>query len=306
MNVVNLTSDYIHIGHGISLEPLATVVVNDDLYNKNDIFAAVINSMYAAGRINVTSPPSPFPRSGVHTGSEGGVTDHGELTGLTDDDHTQYLQSTETAGIDGWVNDTAATWTRTANQTFTVSGDRTAIFSKNTKLKWTQTTVKYGVVASSSHSAGTTTVTIATNTDHVLTAAAISENYYSYAISPAGYPVWFNFSPTYAGFSSDPSSGICRFAIVGNICIYKHTRNDGTSNATNFTISLPIAAINSAGAFGSIPFPIRIKNNGTNATVPGMAEVTDSATMALHRDWNGLTWTASGAKNAIFTVQYEI
>ncbi len=56
---------------------------------------------------------------------------------------------------DGWMPD-ASTWTYASASTFTVSGNQTARFQKGTKLKFTQTTVKYAVVASSSYSSPNT------------------------------------------------------------------------------------------------------------------------------------------------------
>ena len=94
-----------------------------------------------------------------------------------------------------WNDATSETWTRTSNNTFTVPGDQTAKYAKGTKIKYTQTTQKYGTVASSSYSNPTTTVTLISNTDYVLAAATITDNYYSY-ITPPGFPSKFNYSCT--------------------------------------------------------------------------------------------------------------
>lgn len=152
-------------------------------------------------------------------------------------------------GADGWVDDTAATWTRTADQTFTVSGDRTAVFQKGTRLKWTQTTVKYGTVVASSHAAGTTTVTIATTTDYVLTAAAISANFYSYAASPQGYPGWFAYTPSWTSSGTAPAIGNGtldgRFTIVGKLIAVRARIVAGsttTFGTGTWALSLPVAS----------------------------------------------------------------
>lgn len=76
MNVINLSSDYIFL-YRYRLPPLETIVVPNYEYNSDDILAAIINSAYNSGRINVTSPPIPFPRTGVHGESNG-------ATGTTD------------------------------------------------------------------------------------------------------------------------------------------------------------------------------------------------------------------------------
>lgn len=139
---------------------------------------------------------------------------------------------------DGWVDDTGATWTRTANQTFTVTGDRTAVFSKGTRLRWTQTTVKYAVVVLSAHAAGTTTVTIATTADYVLTAAAISANSYSYGANAQGYPGTFTYVPTLTGSVGNPTLGAAPqqvgfFSIVGQTCTMWAEVNVGGAGFAN-------------------------------------------------------------------------
>jgi hypothetical protein len=110
-------------------------------------------------------------------------------------------------GADGWVPATA--WTYASASTFTVSLDLTGVYTKGLKIKWTQTTVKYGVVLSSAYSAGTglTTVTIAVNTDYVVTTpTAISANYYSRAV-PVGFPGYFNYTPVWSSAAPSPAIG---------------------------------------------------------------------------------------------------
>ncbi len=131
----------------------------------------------------------------------------------------------------GWVKPNV-TWTYASASTFTVSGDATTIYTKGTRLKWTQTTVKYGVVVSSSHSAGTTTVTIAVNTDYTIANATITDNFFSYEANPQGYPTWFNCaSPSFVvslfdnGAGGQPTTAKCRMSILGSTC---HAYWDGS------------------------------------------------------------------------------
>lgn len=146
------------------------------------------------------------------------------------------------ASSDGW---TAAsdTWTYASASTFTIAGvDRTAIFTKGTRLKFTQTTVKYAVVLSSSFSTNTT-VTIAVNTDYTITNAAISANYYSYQDNPQGYPTAFNFTLSYTSgggaFTNNPTTNGARYAISGAVLSYfidySYNATSGGSGTTNIT-----------------------------------------------------------------------
>lgn len=208
-------------------------------------------------------------------------------------------------GSDGWTSDSDP-WTYASATTFTVAGDQTAVFSKGTRIRLNQAGYKYFVVTGSSHSAGTTTVTVTGGSDYSLANAAITDAFFSYQANPSGYPNWFNYSPTYVGFSADPAGGFSRFNIIGNRFTYKHSRNDGTSNATSFNLTVPVTPINNQAGFGGMYWPCRFKNNGTGSTTPGMVEVVDAdAHIYLYRDWGGSTWTASAAKNAIFTVEFE-
>jgi len=140
-------------------------------------------------------------------------------------------------GNDGW-GDANETWTYASASTFTITGDVTAKYPKGTRLKWTQTTIKYGVVVASSYGAPNTTITIAVNTDYTIADAAITLNYYSYQSCPQGYPGWFDItSPVWTvatyddGAGGQPTNSECRMSIVGNQCTI-HYRGNGTKGAT--------------------------------------------------------------------------
>lgn len=210
-----------------------------------------------------------------------------------------------TARTDGWIDDTAHTWTYASASTFTIAGvDLTTTFTKGTFLKFTQTTVKYAVVLSSSFSTDTT-VTIAVNTDYTIANAAITANYYSYEANPQGYPGWFAYTPTLGGFSADPASGKYRFNVIGRQCFLTVQQpSDGTSNATSFTISTPVTSAANSNNSGSG----QGVDNGAVPTTPVLLSITaNSSTINLYKDWSGASWTNSGNKRVVFgQIQYEI
>lgn len=142
---------------------------------------------------------------------------------------------------DGWTATTAA-WTYASATTFTVVGDQTAVFSKGTRLRFTQTSVKYAVVISSAFSS-VTTVTIAQNTDYTLANTALSVMSYSYAASPQGYPGTFAYTPTLTTgtgtVTTQTTTG--NFRILGKTCtlfVFITLTTNGTG-ATDFRITLP-------------------------------------------------------------------
>ena len=137
-----------------------------------------------------------------------------------------------------WVNP-SETWVYASASTFTITGiDRTSIYQKGTKLRFKQGAgYKYATVASSSF-ATDTTVTIIVNTDYTIANAAITDNYYSYAENPQGFPHWFVYTPTMtssnADFVLDNGTVVGRYSVRGRNVTARilYTRGSGTTNGT--------------------------------------------------------------------------
>lgn len=150
-------------------------------------------------------------------------------------------------------------WTYNAVDKFTVPGDQTAKYKIGTLIKWTQTTVKFGVVANSSYAAPDTTVTIIVNTDYVITNAAIGDNFYSYLANPRGWPGRFNFSMAWyadgGGNSIGNGSIAGKFEPVGGKVIHMTGRVAfGTTTALGigvYRFGIP-GNLSSADATGSM------------------------------------------------------
>jgi hypothetical protein len=120
------------------------------------------NNISASAALSVAS---------VTTSGNAGVGGALSVTGIT----------TLTGGLsnwDGWITPDE-TWTYASPSTFTVTGDQTAKYIAGLRIKWTQTTVKYGIITGSTYSAPNTTVTIAVDPTYVITDAPITDNYYS-------------------------------------------------------------------------------------------------------------------------------
>ncbi len=213
---------------------------------------------------------------------------------------TAKLAASAATPTDGWVSDVAHTWTYASASTFTISGvDLTAVFTPGTRLKFTQTTVKYGTVASSSFSTNTT-VTIIVNTDHVLANAAISANYYSYDANPRGYPGWFTYDCGPTGFSGTPTQRSSRFSAVGRACsVFLDVT--GTSNTNAFTLALPVAAQRSF--VGEISPGGNGASGGVNALVQSGSA--PSSTLTLFSNANAAVWATSGTKSVQTQFTYE-
>jgi hypothetical protein len=217
----------------------------------------------------------------------------------------------------GWI-DADETWEYVSATSFTVPGDQRNLYSGGTKIRWEQDSGVYYSNAISSTYSGATGKTTVTKHDgwvsadgdcDVLDTATypITGNAYSRVEMPTGFPGWFNWTPTFAGFSSNPSGGIYKFKIDNTRCtcvIRQPTA--GTSNATNFTISAPVTSATITnmywGTCGAIV------NAGTRAATPGDIEIgSNSSTISVNKDTSAAAWTNSGDKRLVWaTLVYEI
>lgn len=171
----------------------------------------------------------------------------------------------------GWVS-ANETWTYASASTFTVAGvDVTTKYVTGTKIKWTQTTVKYGVVVSSSFSTDTT-VTIAVNTDYTIANAAISSNFYSYADVPAGYPGWFNWTAG-ATWNGTPPSGTtattAKYSINGRTVHFRFRQSSATAGATNTQLTIAAPTSTCQGTASEYHTPcVALLGTATGGTAP--------------------------------------
>lgn len=205
----------------------------------------------------------------------------------------------------GWIK-TSDTWTYASASTFTISGDKTSIYTLGTRIRWTQTSIKYGIVLSSSYSDPNTTVTIVVNTDYTIANAVISDNYYSYQDHPFGYPDWFNYTPTLVGWSVAPTNQVSRFKVEGRTCTVAIRNDAGTSDATSATFSCPINVVTMTDYFTGTTM-IYATDNSVVLTGASRCYVTTGATViTCNKDMSGALWTASGTKNMGFAISYEI
>lgn len=206
----------------------------------------------------------------------------------------------------GWVDVSGSSWTYVSASSFRISGDVTSIFRKGLFIKWTQTTVKYGVVESSSYSSPNTTVNIIVNSDYTIANATISGQSISFVNNPEGWPGWFNYTPTFSGFSANPTGTISRYyPEVGKMTVEHREALAGTSNATSFSVSAPVACVSITN--GAWQTPGMGTDNGTIGATPALVQIASASptTIACYKDWAATAWTSSGSKRIIFMLQYE-
>jgi len=215
--------------------------------------------------------------------------------------------------IDGWVY-ANETWTYASASTITVPSGAASKYAVGDRIKWTQTTVKYGVIVA----VADTLLTIAINTDYTVANAAISANYYSHAVSPIGYPSSFNYTPTWTADSGvNPAivngtiSGV--FSIVGKDCNVNIRVNMGSSSTygsggSAYRLSLPVA-------YSSSSYPLHsgiYQDSSTPANdCYGYGELAATTYINLRRTGGSYTYTttpftwASG-DSILFSGTYKI
>lgn len=230
----------------------------------------------------------------------GSVVSHGSLAGLSNNDHPQYLLSASTnyPRADGWIP-VSATWTYASATTITVPSGATNIYSVGMGIRLTaNSVVKQAYITKVEN----TLLTVAGDALTNYTFSAIS-----YAPNPAtaiGFPQWFNWTPTFTGWSS-VNTYVARYCVVGKMVHFILGMSDGVSNATNAEITLPVGmknngvpAVNTVG----IAF-----DNGILVSSTTRWQINHTAPTILEFRLNGSNngWTASGTKRFFCEGFYE-
>lgn len=220
------------------------------------------------------TPPHNHDEVYAKIGEGGGVTDHGLLTGLEDNDHPQYLLTTGKAAdadkLDG-IDSTGFVQT-SGNQT--VAGIKT--FSSIPVLPATNPTTANQAVrkgyADATYSA----------TGHTHTGVYIPLNNYS------GY------TGTIVGWAAGYVSQLT-YVVIGKLLLMS-VYISGTSNATATTITIPSGLTSASQGITQIQ-PVRVTDNGAVLANPGMAILANNGTViTFYSTYGGAGFTASGTK----------
>lgn len=204
--------------------------------------------------------------------------------------------------LSGWKA-IAETWAYISANSVSVPAGATARYQKGDYIMLGQTTTKYFVVIA----VADTVLTLTGGSDYVIDNAAITAVYLSRQANPFGFPGEFNYNPTSGGFSAAPTGVVARFSIKGGVCsVSIRQANNGTSNSSGFSVTLPVPAANVAGAQWTAP--AMVVDNGAVPTTPGLAVINAaSASIALYINYAGTAFTATGGKRvAAVVLQYAI
>lgn len=218
----------------------------------------------------------------------------------TMDDVATSIEGVLDASKDGWF-DIDEEWSYASATTITVPTGAASRFQIGDKIRLTQTTVKYFYVVG----VADTVLTVTGGSDYTVANAAISAVAYSRVDRPFGFPSWFNYTPTFTGFSANPT-------VIAKLQIQARTAEvvwqmpaSGTSNAATFTMSAPVTAatITNMAWHG----PIIGIDNGARLTNPGRARMLTAGTVFdFYSSFGTDSWTASGNKSCNGSLRYEI
>lgn len=125
-------------------------------------------------------------------------------------EHT--IEGAITGTPNGWI-DPDQIWAYASATTITVPSGAASIYSVGDTIMLTQTTVKYFYVVG----VADTTLTITGGTTYTLVNADITSPYYSKAVSPVGFPTYFNYTTTTGGITLGSGTLVSRFSISQNI-----------------------------------------------------------------------------------------
>lgn len=119
---------------------------------------------------------------------------------------------------------------------------------------------------------------------------------------------WLAYTPLPTGFSAVPGSSNYRYQVRGNsVTLVVRQNADGTSNATTFTIPLPLVAKSISNmAWGSAGV---VRDNNVTQTTPGALRILTAATaMDVYKDFASAAFTNSGNKRLaqMGPITYEI
>lgn len=274
-------------------------------------------------------PTTPLAKASFGSDAQGDIffrNAAGYLQRLPTGTNGQYLQAQgasanpiwvtpSSAGLDGWIGVSDTLLYASATSITIIGVDRTAIYTKGTKVKFTNNGITYyGYVSSSSFSANTT-VNFYANTVYTVNNSAITAPSYSYDANPQGFPDIFYFASTWTGFSSNPTNPI-PFTITGNVCtmLLDHT---GTSNSATFNFTLPAACKQISGGNPYLYEALKVYDNNAHPLTMGVlgipyndgaggltAKVGVNLSTAGSNTFAG--FTNSNAKGVFGVVQYPI
>jgi len=222
----------------------------------------------------------------------------GELEGKI-----EALRTIQTGGQ--WIPARIPVYVSTTSVRF-VGINLTSVFPVGTKIKCTQTTVKYFYVIAAAYSGGDTTLTLTGGSDYTVANAAITEFHYSHAAVADGFPSYFNWTPSFSGSGSMTISSlsltIATFTLNGSLLntTLRATFTTGGTASNSVIFNLPLPASNIYHMFSAL----RV-DGGSGLSGLSFVLATDVSKTQV-RPWDSTNWGLGTGRQIYFTGTYTI
>lgn len=110
---------------------------------------------------------------------------------------------------------------------------------------------------------------------------------------------WNDWTPTWTGFSANPSSIIARYTLNGKMCSVYLYCVAGTSNATTFTLTLPFTS-------KSVNRSLQIGQDNGGNVYSYVSTAVSTNILTCNKIVTSPSWTSSGSKFIYLSFTYEI
>lgn len=219
-----------------------------------------------------------------------GVTDHGALTGLSDDDHPQYLLTTAKAADSDKLDGVLGTGYVKTTGTQVIGGIKTfsILPTLPTAIPTTNQAVRKGY-ADSTYLGKTAKAADSDKLDGLDST--------DFALA-SGLGAWQSWTPTVTGWAAGYTC-TARYCKVGKLVSVK-IMIVGTSDSTAVYITLPFASV----ADGVFAWAYALDNGAAQAT-PAYVVLDTSMQVRVYKTATGAPWTGSGGKRVLTTFTYE-
>lgn len=231
--------------------------------------------------------------------------DHGALGGLADNDHPQYLLTTAKAADSDKLDNIDSTGFVQTSGNQTVAGVKT--FSSIPVLPSSNpTTANQAVRKGFADATYLGIAAKAADSDKLdgldSTDFALVDHEHSTLVD-----AWINWTPTVTGWAAGYVVNVARYKLIGKTCFFT-VDISGTSNSTAVNIVMPFTSYSGAGDPVWSGTNAYVQDNGTVATTSASRWYIgeNSATLIAYTNMSTGTWTASGAKRIRVTGFYEI
>ena len=233
--------------------------------------------------------------------------DHGALSGLSDNDHPQYLLTTGKAADSDKLDGIDSTGFAAASHDHDAAYlGKTAKAADSDKLDGVDSTGFVNTTANQTVGGIKTfsSIPVLPASDPTTANQAVRKGFADATYLGIGAGVWANWTPTQTGWTALPT-GQYRYAVIGKVVHLNIYMSAETSNATTATLTLPIAASTATNSWGVCGWSM---NNGVTLTSPSIWNINGGGTTVAFGIAYGAMggWTASGTKRIIASITYAI